>query len=99
MKVEYWYNSDIKSWVVQRKNNRGDQIGDVDYVYTKEEAIRLAKEYEEEFDREYEKRSPFPELKDLPKTFIGDVELNPRDFTIGKLKKSRRVTQFSRYRR
>ena len=99
MKVDYWYDSHTKSWVVQRKNNRGDQIGDADYVYTKEEALRLVKEYEEEFDREYKERKPFLELSDLPKTFIGDVELNPRDFTIGKLKKSRRVTQFSRYRR
>jgi len=46
-----------------------------------------------------EERNPFPELKDLPKVFIGDIELNPRDFRIGKLKKSRRVTKFSRYKR
>jgi hypothetical protein len=99
MIVDYWYDSHTKSWVVQRKNKRGDQIGNADHVYTKEEALRLAKEYEEEFDIEYKERSPFPELSDLPKVFIGDVELNPRDFRIGKLKKSKRVTKFSRYGR
>jgi len=99
MIVDYWYDSHTKSWVVQRKNNRGDQIGSADYVYSKEEALKLVKEYEEEFDREYRERKSFPEFKDLPKVFIGDVELNPRDFRIGKLKKSRRVTKFSRYGR
>lgn len=99
MKVEHWYDSNTKSWVVQRKNNRGDQIGNSDYVGSEREALDLVKYYEDEFDREYRERKPFLELCDLPKVFIGDVELNPRDLKIGKLKKSRRVTQFSRYRR
>jgi hypothetical protein len=98
MIVDYWYDSHTKSWVVQRKNNRGDQIGNADYVYTKKEALNLVKEYNEEFEHEYKERKPFPELSDLPKVFIGDVELNPRDFRVGKLKKSRRVTKFSRQR-
>jgi hypothetical protein len=78
----------------------------VDYWYDKhtkswvvqEEALKLVKEYNEEFDLEYKNRNPFPELKDLPKVFIGDVELNPRDLRIGKLKSSKRVTEFSRNR-
>ena len=98
MKVEYWYDPHTKSWVVQRKNNKGDQIGNADYVYSKKEALDLAKEYEEEFDYEYKERNPFPEFKDLPKVFIGETELNPRDFRIGKLKKSHRVTKFAKQR-
>ena len=50
-------------------------------------------------DNEKPERNPFLELSDLPKVFIGDMELNLRDFRIGKLKKSKRVTKFSRYGR
>lgn len=98
MIVDYWYNSDKKAWVVQRKNNRGDQIGDSDYVYTEREAKDLVKYYNEKFDREYQERKPFLEFANLPKVFVGDVEINPRDLKIGKLKKSRRVTKFARVR-
>lgn len=98
MIVDYWYDKNTKSWVVQRKDNRGDQIGNADYVYSKKEALDLVKHYNEEFDREYKERKEFPEFSDLPKVFIGDVELNPRDFRIGKLKSSKRVTKFSRKR-
>ncbi len=99
MKVDYWYDSNTKSWVVQRKNNRGDQIGNADYVYSKKEASDLLKEYEEEFDREYRERKPFLELSDLPKSFLGDIELKPNDLKLTKLKNPKRVTQFSRYKR
>lgn len=99
MKVEYWHDSHTKSWVVQRKNNRGDQIGSADYVGSKKEALDLVKYYEEEFDREYASKSPFPELSDLPKTFIGDIELDPRGLRAGKFRNPRRVTKFSRYDR
>lgn len=50
-------------------------------------------------DNEKPERNPFPEFKDLPKVFIGEIELNPIDLKIVKLKKSRRVTKFSRYGR
>ena len=98
MKVEHWYDPQMRSWVVQRKNNRGDQIGDADYVGSEREALDLVKYYNEEFDREYKERKPFLELSDLPKVFIGDVELNPRDLRIGKLKNPKRVTKFARKR-
>lgn len=97
MKVDYWYDSHTKSWVVQRKNNRGDQIGNADYVYSKKEALDLVKEYNEKFEKEYKERKEFLEFEDLPKVFIGDVKLNPREIQ-GKFKNPKRVTKFSRIR-
>lgn len=44
-KVEYWYDKYTKSWVVQRKNKYGNQIGRADYVYSKKEALDLVKKY------------------------------------------------------
>jgi len=97
MIVDYWYDSHIKSWVVQRKNNRGDQIENADYVYSKKEALDLVKQYNEAFDLEYKERKEFPEFGDLPKIFIGDVEINPRSLR-GTFKSSKRVTKFARKR-
>jgi hypothetical protein len=45
---EKWYNRYEKSWVVQRKDAEGNQVGDADYVYTKREAEAIVKEYEAE---------------------------------------------------
>ena len=98
MIIDYWYDKNTKSWVVQRKNNRGDQIGNADYVYSKEEALKLAKEYNEEANFEYENRKPFLEFEDLPKIFIGDVEIPVRSLK-RKSKTPKRVTQFSKYKR
>ena len=97
MKVDYWYDSHTKSWVVQRKNNRGDQIGNADYVYSKKEALDLVKTYNEEFDFKYKERKEFLEFGDLPKVFIGDVEINPREMR-GKFKEPKRVTKFAKQR-
>lgn len=42
-KVVYWYFPQQKSWVVQSLDAEGNQIGDADYVYSKAEAVKLAK--------------------------------------------------------
>ena len=39
--VEMWYDRHTTSWVVQRKDSEGNQIGSADYVYTKQEAQHL----------------------------------------------------------
>lgn len=46
--VDTWYDRYTKSWVVQRKDSFGNQVGDADYVYSKREALLLKKEYERE---------------------------------------------------
>lgn len=43
--VARWYDRQTKSWVVQRKDAEGNQVGEADYVYSREEAIRLADQY------------------------------------------------------
>lgn len=45
---EKWYNRYEKSWVVQRMDAEGNQVGDADYVYSKREAEAIIKEYEAE---------------------------------------------------
>lgn len=45
-KVEVWYDRATRSWVVQRLDADGNQIGTADYVHSKREAQALAKEYE-----------------------------------------------------
>lgn len=48
--IEIWYSIYDESWVVQIKDDDGNQVNDATYVYTKREAISeanvLAKEYD-----------------------------------------------------
>lgn len=51
MRVEYidiWYDHNVTSWVVQRKDGEENQVGRADYVYTKKEAKDYADSYREE---------------------------------------------------
>jgi hypothetical protein len=50
-KIDYWYDKSEKSWVVQKKDKGGNQIGYADYVYTKKEATDLAAQYEKEIKK------------------------------------------------
>jgi len=44
--VEKWFDRwGTRSWVVQRKDAEGNQVGDADYVHTREEAQKLVKQY------------------------------------------------------
>ena len=43
--VDIWYDRKIRSWVIQRKDAKGYQIGNSDYAYTREEAEALKSEY------------------------------------------------------
>lgn len=45
--IDVWYNRSARSWVVQRMDPDGNQVGDADYVYTKREALLIKKSYEE----------------------------------------------------
>lgn len=38
--IDRWYDRHIRSWVIQRKDSEGNQIGDSVYVYSKPEAIK-----------------------------------------------------------
>lgn len=46
MKCITWYDRHTRSWVVQQKDENGNQVGQADYVYTRDEALTLKKEYE-----------------------------------------------------
>lgn len=39
--VEMWYDRCTRSWVIQRRNAAGDQVGNADYVGTKAGAIHV----------------------------------------------------------
>lgn len=43
-KIEVWYDKQFLSWVVQRKDENGNQIGDCEYFYLKSDAVKYAKE-------------------------------------------------------
>lgn len=43
--VAVWYDRQTRSWVIQKKDRYGNQVGEADYVYTKQEALLLKKEY------------------------------------------------------
>lgn len=42
--VEVWFDPGEVVWVVQSKNARNDQIGSVEHVYQKSEALKYARE-------------------------------------------------------
>jgi hypothetical protein len=47
-KIDIWYDKHSKSWVVQKLDSHGFQMGNVDHVYSKSEAINLKKQYGKE---------------------------------------------------
>ena len=51
-RVDMWYDRNTKSWVVQLKDERDDQIGDAVYVATKTEAEREKRLMEHGIERE-----------------------------------------------
>ncbi len=55
-KVEKWYDKYTKSWVVQKLDSEGNQVGRADYVYTKREASNLTKEYKQDIKLKIRRR-------------------------------------------
>ena len=51
-RVDMWYDRNTRSWVVQLKDERDDQIGDAVYVATKPEAEREKRLMEHGIKRE-----------------------------------------------
>lgn len=49
--VEKWYDRTSRNWVVQTKDERGNQIGDADYVYTRREAEKLVRQRVKDIER------------------------------------------------
>ena len=49
--IDVWYDSNVKSWTIQKKNKSGDQVGDTDYVYRKSEAKKLAQQIQQEYPK------------------------------------------------
>jgi hypothetical protein len=47
--IEVWYNKYENSWVAQVKDDQNNQIGEANYVYSKNEAIDYAKSHQEDF--------------------------------------------------
>jgi len=45
--VEIWYDpsASVRSWVIERKDKEGFEVGHADYVYSKPEAIKIARRY------------------------------------------------------
>ncbi len=50
--VEHWYDKHTRSWVVQKKDKEGNQVGAADYVGRKHEAESLRAEYEKKIVKE-----------------------------------------------
>lgn len=48
--VDKWYNRHVRSWVVQKKDARGYQVGDAEYVGTNIEAEAIAKDWRKEIE-------------------------------------------------
>lgn len=48
MTIEVWHDRFTNTWVVQRKDNEGNQIDKVDYVHSKKEALDYANTYKTE---------------------------------------------------
>lgn len=47
--VEYWYDRHTRSWVVQVKDDKGNQVGKAHYFGNKEEAIKEADRISNEY--------------------------------------------------
>jgi len=48
--IDMWYDRHSRNWVIQRKDNEGNQIGTADYVYTKLEAQTIKEQYQSEYN-------------------------------------------------
>ena len=53
--VDAWYDKHTRSWVIQKKDEEGNQVGDADYIGSKEEKDNLVKEYESKLDSSFKK--------------------------------------------
>jgi len=47
--IDMWYFRQQRSWVVQLKDEEGNQIGDATYVYSKPEALNQKKRWKEKY--------------------------------------------------
>jgi hypothetical protein len=48
--VDMWYNRHERSWVIQVKDEEGNQIGNATYVATKPEALNQVKYWIEKYN-------------------------------------------------
>lgn len=48
VEIDAWYDRHTKLWVIQKLNKDGYQIGDAEYVYGKQMAMKVKKELEAE---------------------------------------------------
>lgn len=48
-KVDMWYFKPQRSWIVQLKDEEGNQIGDAVYVHYKKEALKQVDDWKKEF--------------------------------------------------
>lgn len=47
-RIEVWYDKQFSTWVVQKKDGKGNQIGDCEYIHLKKDAIEYGKEIKQE---------------------------------------------------
>jgi len=47
--IDMWYNRRERSWVVQVKDEEGNQIGNAKYVYSKPEALNQVEYWKEKY--------------------------------------------------
>lgn len=50
--VSKWYDRSTRCWVVQVKDAEGNQIGDADYVHSKQEALHIELAHSVRLDQE-----------------------------------------------
>lgn len=48
MAVVIWYDKQFRTWVVQCKDDKDNQVGDAIYVYTKREAELVAQQLKQQ---------------------------------------------------
>lgn len=49
-RIDQWYDRRTRSWVVQRMDAQGNQVGDAEYVYTRREADLIRRQWEVEYN-------------------------------------------------
>jgi hypothetical protein len=49
VKIDMWYNRPERSWVIQLKDKENNQIGEADYVATKQNALKRVDGYKKEY--------------------------------------------------
>lgn len=48
--IDTWYDRHTKLWVIQKLNKDGYQVGDADYVYGKQAAMKETEELKKEYN-------------------------------------------------